>query len=381
MAFGAWRFYPANSANKAHAVESFTQVTLGSIESVVTAQGTLEPKDYVDVGAQVSGLIVKMHAEIGDKVKSGVLIAEIDPDVFETKVRSDKAALKKLAAQKAEQQALIQQAQQKYDRNSRLYKSKAISKEALEDTSTTLQVAKASLKALEAEIEASQSALEGNQTNLSYTKIYASMDGTVVDQSVQEGQTINANQTTPTIVQIANLDTMTVVAEVAEADVMKLKEGMSVYFTTLGSGERRWTGTVRQIQPTPEIINDVVLYNVLVDVENEDRTLMTGMTTQMFFVLASATDVPVVPLAALKKHIPEKDTELGMAYRVIVKEGDAPEPRIVIISTSDRTHAAVAEGLEVGDTVSTGARLASSKPAEKNQDSKRTGRRGGGARL
>lgn len=160
-----------------------------------------------------------MHAEIGDKVKSGDLIAEIDPDVYEAKIRTDKAGLKRLSAQKTQQQALIKQAQQKYDRNTRLYASNAVSKVALEDTNITLQVSKANLKALEAEIEASQSALEGDQTNLSYTKIYASMDGTVVAQSVQEEQTINANQTTPTIVQIANLDTMTVVTEVAEADV------------------------------------------------------------------------------------------------------------------------------------------------------------------
>lgn len=238
----------------------------GDLESVVTAQGTLEPKDYVDVGAQVSGSIIKMHVDIGDTVKTGDLIAEIDPDVYQAQVKASEARLNQLRAQKAEQEALIKQAQWKYERNQKMYKDKAVSKETLEDTQIALDVAKASLMSIEAQLEEAHSTLDGHKTNLNYTKIYSPMDGTVVVQAVQEGQTINANQTTPTIVQVANLDVMTAKAEVAEADVMKLSEGMAVYFTTLGSGERRWEGRVRQILPTPEEINDVVLYNVLVDV-------------------------------------------------------------------------------------------------------------------
>ncbi|MBU0799990.1 MAG: efflux RND transporter periplasmic adaptor subunit [Alphaproteobacteria bacterium] len=325
-------------------------VVTGTVESVVTAQGKLEPKDYVDVGAQVSGLVEKLHADIGDVVKQGDLIAEIDPDVYESQVQGDEARLKTMDAQRAEQLALINQAQQKFDRNQKLIKDKAISKEVLEDAQTSLDIAKAKLMSLDAQIEEAQSTLEGNKANLSYTKIYAPMNGTVVSQSVKEGQTINANQTAPVIVQVANLDIMTVRAQVAEADVMKLSTGMPVYFSTLGSQGRRWEGTVRQILPSPENINDVVLYNVLVDVENEDRQLMTGMTTQLFFVLGRAENVPVVPMAALTKRVPESDTAAGKAYEVKLSGRDTT-PRIVIIGISDRARAAVIEGLQEGDEI------------------------------
>lgn len=332
-----------------------TKVKLGNIESVVTAQGTLEPKDYVDVGAQVSGEVIKLAVEIGDNVKMGELIAEIDPDVYEAQVKASEAALKMLAAQKAEQEALIKQAQWKYERNKKLYEDKAVSKETFEDAEINLDVAKANLLALEAQIEQSQSSLDEDKTNLNYTKIYAPMNGDVVDQAVEEGETINANQTTPTIVQVANLDVMTAKAEVAEADVMKLSEGMPVYFTTLGSGDRRWEGKVRQILPTPEEINDVVLYNVLVDVENTDRSLLPGMTTQMFFVLKSASNVPIIPVSALGKPLKDQNTEQGEAYQVSILGAEGPEARTVIVSISDRTHAAIASGLEVGESVFTKA--------------------------
>ena len=182
------------------------------------------------------------------------------------------------------------------------------------------------------------------------------MNGTVVDQSVQEGQTINANQTTPTIVQVANLDVMTAKAEVAEADVMKLKDNMNMYFTTLGSGDRRWEGKIRQILPTPEEINDVILYNVLVDVDNDDHSLLPGMTTQMFFVLAQAENVPVIPVSALGKPMPDQDTEKGTAYQVQVMGPGGQETKTVLISISDRTSAVIAEGLEVGERVLTSAK-------------------------
>lgn len=327
------------------------KIASGDIESVVTAQGTLEPKDYVDVGAQVSGLVKKLHVDIGDLVKSGDLIAEIDPDVYESRVRGDEARLKTLHAQKLEQEALIRQAAQKLERNRLLVRDKVVSKEVFEDSQTTLDIARARLVSLEAQIEEAQSTLEGDQTNLGYTKIYAPMEGTVVSQSTKEGQTINASQSAPVIVQIANLDVMTVRAQVAEADVIKLRPDMSLYFNTLGSGSRRWEGKIRQILPTPEEINDVVLYNVLVDVQNTDRALMTGMTTQMFFVLGQEKSVPLVPVGALIRRLPESDTEKGVAWEVGVLKDGKVENRTVIVGISNRVQAAIVEGLSPGESV------------------------------
>lgn len=351
LALTAFKFFgPPGPAGEEGGIH-ISEITLGNVESVVTAQGTLEPKDYVEVGAQVSGSIMTMYVDLGDNVEKGDLIVEIDPDVYESQVRGDEANLKTLMAQKTEQDALLRQAERKYLRNKRLMESKAISEETFEDAETDYEVAKASLAYFEAQIEKAESDLEADKTNLSYTKIYAPMSGTVVSQEVTEGQTINANQSTPEIVQISNLDVMTVKGQVAEADIMNLETGMEMYFTTLGSNGRRWYGTVRQILPEPETINDVVLYNVLVDIDNKDRQLMSGMTTQMFFILGKAENAPIVQVSALTKRAADHDTEEGMAYEVKVLTPKGPENRIVITGVSDRTNAEVISGLEVGDKV------------------------------
>jgi macrolide-specific efflux system membrane fusion protein len=346
-AFAVPRFLEKRAAAKAPA-EAVATVTRGSLETIVTAQGKLEPKDYVDVGAQVSGLVQKLNAEVGDAVNQGDLIAEIDPAVYDAQVKGSEARLKTLEAQQAEQQALVNQAQQKHDRSAKLIAARAISTEVLEDATTTLDVARAKLASLTAQIEEAQSTLEGDRANLSYTKIYAPMTGTVVSQSVKEGQTINANQTAPVIVQIAKLDVMTAKAQVAEADIPRLAVGTPVYFTTLGGQDRRWEGTVRQLLPSPETVNDVVLYNVLADVENTDGQLMNGMTTQMFFVTGRAADTLLVPTAALGRRLPDSDTERGLAYEVVLK-GGAKET--VIVDLSDRAQASVVSGLDEGDEV------------------------------
>lgn len=367
--------------SQTQAALAFADVTTGNIESVVTAQGKLEPKDYVDVGAQVSGQIKKLHTDIGAQVKNGDLIAEIDPDVYEAKVSSGMARMKTLEAQKAQQEAEVKQAEQKLGRNEKLFKTKAVSEEIYQDAQTAFDIAKAQLMSLEAQIEEAQSTLEGDETNLSYTKIYSPMDGTIVSHSTKEGQTINASQTAPVIVQVANLDTMTVRAQVAEADIGKLRADMDVYFTTLGSQGRKWHGNIRQILPSPETVNDVVLYNILVDVDNKDRQLMTGMTTQMFFVLGSAKDVMVIPASALIRRLPNADTDDGMAYEVQVMQGRQLVARTVIIGLADRMNAEVKSGLSQGEKVVVSAPAASTGDSNSSQSRTRGGRMPGMARL
>ena len=326
-------------------------VRQGSIEEIVTAQGKLEPKEYVDVGAQVSGQLKKIHVEIGDVVKAGDLLAEIDPRVYQAQVRANQARLRTLQAQLVEQEAQILLADQQHQRNQQLIESKAVSQEALEQSQTALKVAQARAESLQAQIEEAQSALEVSETNLSYTTVFAPIDGTVVSQEAREGQTLNASQSAPVIMQLADLDVMTVRAQIAEADVSRIRSGQEVYFTTLGNLEKRWSGIVRQILPTPEIISDVVLYHALVDVENQDRQLMTGMSTQMFFVLARADNVPLLPVAALGKRLPEEDKEDATAYQVLVKNGRQIQEQTVLIGLMNRFHAEVHAGLAVGDKV------------------------------
>lgn len=348
--WGAWSLLrPAPDAASAPAIAT---AATGDIESVVTAQGKLEPKDYVDVGAQVSGKVEILHVEIGDDVTANAPIADIDSAVYEAQLAGEQARLKTLEAQKAEREALLIQAQQKSDRNANLLKQKAVSQEVFDDAKTTVAIQQAQLDSLSAQIDESKSSIETAETNLGYTKIFSPMDGTVVSQSVKEGQTINANQTAPVIVQVADLDTMTVRAQVAEADIGKLREGTALYFTTLGGSGKRWDGTIRQILPSPEIINDVVLYNVLADIDNKDRQLMNGMTVQLFFVLGEAKGVTTIPASALLRRLPKEDTDAGQAYQVRVPgKGKTEDLRTVIIGLSSRTQAQVVDGLKPGDAV------------------------------
>ena len=349
---GAW-WYQSHARREAAAVgpEAVAKIALGAVEDVVTAQGKLETREYVDVGAQVSGQLKKVLVEIGDVVKKGQLLAEIDPRVYEARVQADEARLRTLRAQLAEQQAQIRFARRVYERNGRLIEDQAVSQEVLEDSETNWHVAEARAGSLRAQIEEAESTLDGDRTNLTFTKIYAPIDGTVVLQSAQEGQTLNAVQSAPVVVQIADLDRMTVRAQVAEADVMRITPGQPAYFTTLGAMDERWQGTVRQVLPSPEVINEVVLYNALIDVDNTDRRLMSGMSVQVFFVLGHAENVPLVPLTALRERVPDADTAAGQAYRVLVRTPTGSPSRVVHIGLQNRRVGAVVDGLDVGDEV------------------------------
>ncbi len=324
-------------------------VVIGDIEENVTAQGKLEAKEYVDVGAQITGQLQKIYVDIGDDVKLGQLLAEIDPRVYAARVQADEANIKNLQAQLAGQQAQVVFARQQYERNRELMNSKGVSEQDFQSSDFNLKKAIATADSLKAQIEQVQSTLIGNRTNLGYTKIFAPMDGTVVTRPARLGQTLNANQTTPTIMQLAKLDAMTVRAQVAEADVMRLKNDLPVYFTTLGAGDRRWQGTVRQILPSPELINNVVLYNVLVDVDNRDRQLMTGMSTQMFFVLGRAEKVLLAPFSALGARRPEQDNENGRAYLVKQRLADATQEKIVHVGLQNRRFVEIRDGVAAGD--------------------------------
>jgi macrolide-specific efflux system membrane fusion protein len=326
-------------------------VTRANIEEVVTAQGKLEPKQYVDVGTQVSGQLKKINVDIGDTVTKGELLAEIDPRVYQAQVEAGEAKLNSLRAQLNQQKAEAVLADQNLQRNQNLIAANAVSKQALQETESQAAVAKAQVDSIIAQIQETDSNLKASKTNLGFTKIYAPIAGTVTTLPTKEGQTLNANQTAPTIMQVANLDVMTVRAQVAEADVSRLKENMPAYFTTLGNSDHRWQGTVRQIQPSPEIVNDVVLYDVLIDVKNEGRQLMTGMTTQVFFIFGKADNAVVVPAEALTRRAAKEDNDKGKAYRVTVTKGDSREQRIIHVGLQTRTQAEVTDGLQAGEQI------------------------------
>ena len=329
----------------------FVPVTRQDVTETVTAQGKLEPKSFVDVGAQVSGQLSRLHVAIGDVVEKGQLIAEIDPRIYAARVASGQARIASLTAQLAQAQAQRRNAQLVYARNRELIAERAASREQLEQSEADWRVAEAAVKSIAAQIDEARSTLNGDQTNLGYTKIYAPMAGTVSTQTSREGQTLNANQLAPVIVQIADLDTMTVRAQVAEADVMRIGTGTAAEFTTLGALDRRWQGRVRQVLPTPEVINEVVLYNVLVDADNRDRQLMNGMSTQVFFILGEARDALTVPSAALGERRPDKDQPGTQAYALRVRDGDRLASRVVQVGIRSRQVVEVRSGLAQGEQV------------------------------
>jgi macrolide-specific efflux system membrane fusion protein len=351
LVVGGWYWYASAARKPEQNMARAVTVTRGTIEELVTSQGKLEPKQYVDVGTQVSGQLKRIYVEIGDAVKQGQLVAEIDPRVYQAQVEASEAHLNSLRAELNQQKAAATLAEQNLKRNQSLIAVNAVSQQALQESESQAAVARAQIDAIIAQIQETESNLKGIRTNLGFTKIYAPMAGTVTTMPAREGQTLNANQSAPTILQIANLDLMTVRAQVAEADVTRLKEGMPAYFTTLGNIERRWRGKVRQIRPAPEVVNDVVLYDVLIDVGNEGRQLMTGMTTQAFFILGKAENATIIPAEALTHRVADQDNDSGKAYRVTVVTEKGREQRMIHAGLQTRTQAQVKTGLAPGERI------------------------------
>lgn len=336
-------------------------VTRGDIESSVTALGTLQPRQYVDVGAQASGQIHKIHVDVGSEVKEGQLLVEIDPSTQTAKLDASRFAIDNLKAQLQEQRALHDLAQHKYRRQQHLAKGGATREEDVQAAQAEVRTTQARIDMFTAQIRQARASLRSDEAELGYTRIYAPMAGTVVALDAREGQTLNAQQQTPLILRIARLSPMTVWAEVSEADIGQVKPGMQAWFTTLSGGNRRWSSNVRQVLPVPpKPLNEtgqgggspasksgsarVVLYTVLLDVDNHDQALMPEMTTQVFFVAGQARDVLLAPIVALQNTT---DSERQTA-RIVSASGKV-EPREIRTGISDRLRVEIIDGVNEGD--------------------------------
>jgi len=384
----AWRTWLAGGNAAGEYLTAVVQ--RGDIEDTVSATGTLQPRDFVDVGTQVSGQLKVVNVQIGQTVKAGDLLAEIDPTVYRTRVDAGRAQLRNLQALLADRQAQLELARQQFARQENLMREDATTTEAFHQAEAALRSAAAQIDAFKAQLQQTESTLRGDEANLGYTKIYAPMSGTVVSQAVKQGQTLNANQQAPIVMRIADLSTMTVETQVSEADVSRLRVGMDVYFTTLGSGDRRWHGKLRQIMPTPKVVNNVVLYDSLFDVPNPNQALMTQMTAQVFFVVAAAKDTVFAPVAALRlvggsgrgpraggprepadpkaadprkgalRVSPALDPRAlfaqGRAVVSIVAEDGTVTDREVQVGVMNRVSAQILSGLEPGERVAIGTR-------------------------
>lgn len=336
----------------------------GTVENAVSAVGILQPSRFVDVGAQVSGQLSSLKVTAGDVVEKNQLLAEIDPRVQTGKVAAAKATLDNLKAQLTVKTAQLSLQSKVHARNLALLEQGSVARNDADVSEAALATARGDVAALKAQIEQSEAVLATARTNLEYTRITAPMAGTVIAIKASEGQTLNANQQTPIIVRIADMDTMTVWTQVSEADVLRLFSGQEVYFTVLGQPDKRWGGRLQQVLPTPEIINNVTFFNALFDVPNPGRELRVQMTAQVFVVLEKAEDAVLVPVSALKQPgggktgVVQQDGVSGVKGRKwflqVLRLDGIVEDREVVVGVMSPVHAEIVAGLSEGEIIVVG---------------------------
>jgi len=340
-------------------------VERGTLEDAVSAIGVLEAKEYVDIGAQVSGILQKIYIDIGQSVKKGDLLAEIDPTVFEAQVVEDEATLRNLEAQLESAKATLKLAEQRLNRNKNLLKSDAVSQDDLNSSQADYSRSLAAIDALTAQIEKAKGSVDASKANLNHTKIYSPISGSVTQVQAREGQTLNASQTAPILFRLANLETMTVKAQVSEADVERIHAGMPVYFTTLGDPDTHHDGVVSVVTPASVNTNPPVFYNTIFDVPNDKRTLMPDMTAQVYFPMVTRTNVLIIPLAALdyaRHQLPlseqrppsSKGKKVRPTKVFVLGDDDKPYEVEVTLGIKNRISAEVISGLSEDDEVVTG---------------------------
>lgn len=336
--------------------------TRGDLEDAVLATGTVQAFKQVSVGAQVSGQVKTLFVELGQRVKKGQPVAEIDSTTQQNTVRNAEAALENVRAQLAAQKAALVQAELGYRRQKHLLDNEAGARADYEAAEAQLATTRANIAALQAQIKQAEITADTAKVNLGYTKIVSPIDGIVVALVVQQGQTVNANQTTPTIIKVAQLDTVTVKTQISEADVVKVQPGLPVYFTILGQPDQRYHAQLRTIEPATDAIltegtgasssstgtstTTAIYYNGLFDVPNPDNQLRISMTAQVSIVRAQAKGAVTIPASALGPR--GKDGRHGV--RVLGADGQ-PTPRQVRVGINNNVTAEVTEGLAEGDKV------------------------------
>jgi len=277
------------------------QVSRGSIAAQVTATGTLSARSTVQVGAQVSGRVVELHADFNDQVKKGQLIAKLDESVLRAQIDQAQAAYQLALANLQKAQVAQLDAERQYTRQKSLQDQNLVAGATVETAEATFNASKAATAAAKAQVSQSTANLKQASTNLSYAQIYSPVDGTVLSRAVDVGQTVAASLQAPVLFTIAeDLARMQIDTQVAEADVGRLKEGMKAQFTVDAFPGKTFEGTVRQVRNAPTTNQGVVTYDAVVDVDNTEKTLRPGMTANCTFVLEQVADTVKIPNAALR---------------------------------------------------------------------------------
>ena len=325
-----------------------------NVEKVVNATGEVKAVDLVTVGAQVSGKIEKLYVSIGQTVKMGDMIAEIDSTTQQNDVDIAKAKMSSYQAQLKAAKTSLKIAKKQYQRMQSLKKQNAASTEDLENAEDGYESAMSKVAEIEASLKETEISLSTAETNLGYTKITAPLDGTIVSVPVKVGQTINAAMDTPTIVQIADLNQMEIYIEISEGDIGNIKPGVKVTYSVLADMNKVYETTLKSIDPALTLLTDdqytevvdsseaIYFYGRLV-VPNADGKLRIGMTTQNVIYVESAEDVLTVPALALKGDVDGKYVE--------VRTAEGVERRPVITGVSDDLNVEIKKGVSEGEEV------------------------------
>ncbi|TKX33423.1 efflux RND transporter periplasmic adaptor subunit [Campylobacter taeniopygiae] len=329
-----------------------------NISQSIEAIGKVYAKDQVDVGAQVSGQILKLYVDVGSYVKQGDLIAQIDKDKQQNDLDITKAELQSAKANLESKKVALDIALKQYEREKKLYALKATSLENLESQKNNYYTLKANVADLNAQVVQLEITLKNAQKDLDYTTITAPINGVIINVAVDEGQTVNANQNTPTIVRIANLDEMEVRMEVAEADVSKIKVGTELNFSLLSDPQKTYHAKIESIDPADTEVSDsssnsdsssssstsnAIYYYAKFYVPNKDNFLRIGMSVENEIIVASAKNVIVVPNYAIKND------EKG--YYVEVLENDEAVKKYVKLGIKDAINTEILQGVSENENL------------------------------
>ncbi|KQP22886.1 efflux RND transporter periplasmic adaptor subunit [Pseudorhodoferax sp. Leaf267] len=340
--------------------------TRQDIEDTVLANGTLQAFKQVSVGAQVSGQVKSLKVKLGDEVRQGQLVAEIDSVPQQNKLRNAEAALASIQAQLASARATLAQGEITQGREQRMRAEDATSQANLDAADAAVATGRASVRALQAQVEQARITVDTARVDLGYARIVSPIAGQVVAIVTEEGTTVNANQAAPTIIIVAQVDTMTVKASISEADVTSVKPGQRVYFTILGEPDKRYQARLRTIEPATDAIRTsgsatalgsstsaattanatAIYYNGLFDVDNADRALRISMTAQVYIVRGEAKGAVTIPAAALSARTTDGRYEVS----VLDAQGQ-PQARQLRIGMNNKVRAQVLEGLVEGEQV------------------------------
>ena len=333
------------------------KVTRGDVEQTVLASGSLQAESVTSVGAEVSGTIQSLPVKLGDTVKKGDLVAQIDSTNQQNAVKSAEAALANMQAQLLSKQADLTTAQAALDRANKLAPQKLVSDADVMTAQAGLASAKAAVASFNAQISQAQLAVDDANLALSRTKITAPTDGTIVAVLVTEGQSVNANQSSPTIVKIANLDTMLIKAQISAADVTKVAPGQAAEIPLLGDPNTKIPATLLSVEPAPDAIttsdtglsssDNAIYYNGLFSVANPDHKLRIAMTAQVTIVIKSETGVLTLPASALGTASRNGNYRVG----IYDQASGTVRPAEVKVGLNNNITAEIVSGLNEGDLV------------------------------